>query len=61
MTGGGTLIIYDIFQYLYEFRACGMFPLHIQNGFVADFVVTTDYIIYLVTCSFVKQILLYVS
>jgi hypothetical protein len=38
-----------------------MFPLHIQNEFVAKFVVTTDYIIYLVTCLFVKQILLYSS
>jgi len=35
--------------------------LHIQNEFVAKFVVTADYMICLVTCSFVKQIILYFS
>ena len=51
----------DIFQYLCEFRVCGLFSFHIQNEFVAKFVVTTDYVIYLVTCSFVKHMLLYFS
>jgi len=36
-----------------------MFSFHIQNEFVAKFVVTTDYVIYLVTCTFVKHTLLY--
>ena len=50
-----------LFQYLFEFRVCGMFSFHKQNEFVAKCVVTTDYMIYLVTCTFVKHILLYFS
>ena len=50
-----------LFQYLYEFRAFGMFSFHIQNEFVAKFVVTTGYVICLVTCTFVTHILLYFS